>query len=191
MGWLVTTVSEKHLWSYVCCSLFSGPSQHKDALSRRFRNQSNTESVPSQTTSSYLSQRSELEARAGCKSDESGKWLVRWCLLECSLASSEWLLLMQDRVMLRSDHEYATNERDLHGWFLYYALCEEFNRTNYYCCEIDCADAAYCTTCDGDDYLRSWLVLSTLESNPDVKQSDDFFCFFSQSHNDKQINLLK
>ena len=51
--------------------------KQKQQNSKRFRSQNNEESDPNNNVSSYLKQKSEFEARAGNRDDESGKWLVR------------------------------------------------------------------------------------------------------------------
>ena len=60
---------------------FGVSSKQKQQNSKRFRAQAHDESDQGgRSTSSYLMQKSEFEARAGSRDDESGKWLVRWLL---------------------------------------------------------------------------------------------------------------
>jgi hypothetical protein len=57
---------------------FGVSSKQKQQNSKRFRAQTTDESdLGGRSTSSYLLQKSEFEARAGSRDDESGKWLVR------------------------------------------------------------------------------------------------------------------
>jgi hypothetical protein len=57
---------------------FGVSSKQKQQNSKRFRVQTADESDQGgRSTSSYLLQKSEFEARAGSRDDESGKWLVR------------------------------------------------------------------------------------------------------------------
>ena len=58
--------------------IIAASSKQKQQNSKRFRAQASGESDSSgKATSSYLKQKSEFEARAGNRDDESGKWLVR------------------------------------------------------------------------------------------------------------------